>query len=356
MDAPYQQRFRFHNLASLEVHTSSRWLAEHFAQEYAYHQAPNAEGQLSPWLRLTWMPPSQVPQKWVRESQSYRHKGLARWRYTLMFTPQDPGLHIWAWGNRWAGVMVQHMLVHHGLHWLLGWRGILLLHAGAVVYQGRSWLLTAPGGVGKTALTAQILQTFGPKRVQLHSDDFVFIYEQNDQTYSAAYITRAHLYVHHLHVLPNLASRLSRYERLKLHLYGLIRKWSRGYLRWAVRVPLSRLWPEYQVAPRAPVAGWIWLHPGPRCLGPQPWSMAEAQDALLEMQFHEARYFLRLVEKNRPENWPSNWTTQWRAREARLLNRSLGSIPGYRLQVPRGEQGRICSHALAHFLAEQKEF
>ncbi|NPA05892.1 MAG: hypothetical protein GXO54_00595 [Chloroflexi bacterium] len=335
--------FRFTPHAWLRVRASTPWLREHFQAEYAYHRT-TSEQSGTPYVALDWSPPRAVPTSIRAASRWAWHKGLAFWRYAVQ--PEAEGLHLWAWGNRWAGVLIQHMLVHHGLHWLLSQRGTLLLHAGAVVIDGQSWLLIARGGVGKTALTAHLLAQLGPQRAQLHSDDFVFIAPHAHPPQSNAYITRAHLYQHHLKAIPGLAARLHAAEIRRLRWLGWVRRLSRGRLRWAVRVPLSRLWPGYRVADRATVGGWIWLEPGPTCRGPEPWPANAAHEAIVAMQFYEARHFIRLVERARPKNWPADWLDSWHAREAALVAALLQARPGYRLIVPPGRDLSLCAQAL----------
>lgn len=314
--------FTFEKVAALQLNTDWPPAASFFAAEYAYHAAPNQ----APGLPILQVEISAHPQPgWT----AHRHKGLAAWQYAIQFTPQRVTLQ--ASGNRWGLPMIHHMLVHPSLRWLAANQGTLLLHAGGVVKNGSSILLTGEGGAGKTTTTSLALAAGG---WQIHADDYVFLRPQEG---SRAYVTRSHLYLSLLRWVPQVAQTLSLRERLQLEFFGRARAWSGEGLKWPVRLPVTRLWPQTPVAAQAHPAALLLLEraeplSGAARLTPLDDSEAAAQ-RLLKMNFGEARHFLSLLKKARV--FSPGWLQAWQDQELRLLRQLCQEIPLYRLSLPR---------------------
>ncbi len=312
------QQYAFAAGIGLEVATERAEVASYFAQEYAWHRA-QAPFQ-GPRLRLTWHRPREAA-AWV----AHRHKVLAAWRFR--WHGEAHGFHLEAWGNRWAIPMVHHMLVHHGLRWLTAQQGWVLLHAAGVARNGRGLVLTGPGGAGKTT-TASLLLATG--RWRILGDDYVFLHPSGRM---APYRTRAHLYRTLLAWVPQLRERLTLRERLALAVWGRVRAWSRERLKWPVRVPLERLWPQSPPPAEARLGAVVLLVPGPSA-ALEPLSVPQALEVLLPMQRYEARHFVRLLGR---AGYPEDTFHPWWEQEARGLREVLEGVPVYRLQVPRGQ-------------------
>jgi len=240
-------------------------------------------------------------------------------------------------GNRLAVPMVHHMLLHPSLRYLSSQSGVLLLHAGAVANGGKSLIFTGSGGTGKTTTTSLVLAGGGPSWAP-HGDDYIFI---GPGPRSLAYMTRAHLYHDLLHWVPEIGERLRPGERLRLEVFSAIRRWSRDGLKWAVRLPVERLWPGRVVEMSAEPAAIVLLQRDSPAAAPRPVlsSLAAGEapvDQLISMNFYEARHFLNLVQKSRAVPDFSSWSRTWQECEQDLLRQRLGEIPAYRLELPGG--------------------
>jgi len=240
-------------------------------------------------------------------------------------------------GNRLAIPMVHHMLLHPSLRYLSARRGVLLLHAGAVSHLGKSLIFTGYGGAGKTTTTALLLAGGGADWAP-HGDDYIFL---GPGPASLAYMTRSHLYSDLLKWVPEVAERLNAGERPRLELFSLIRRWSGERLKWAVRLPIERLWPGREMAKSAKPAAVILLARDPSAQRPSLHAV-EANEALtsdlVRMNFYEARHFLNLVQKSGSVPDYETWLEGWQDCERALLQERLREVPVYRLALP-GEAG-----------------
>ncbi len=318
--------FNFHDIVALEIDADEA-SAAFFQAEYRPY-AGDAGSAGTPRVRLTVRrgTPHTAPAHWTR----WTHKILARWAYHIRLSEKE--VVIEAVGNRWAIPMVHHMLVHPSLRYLAASRGVLMLHAGAVAFNGRSLVLTGHGGVGKTT-TVSALLAGGGAGLALHADDYVFVTPQGE-TFS--YLTRAHLYQPLLSWVPALRQRLTREERLRLRVLGAVRRWSREGIKWPVRMAQDRLWPEVPHARQARLAAVVWLArgQGPRATLAPFAPTAQDRQGLLAMNFYEARHFAALLEAQ--GGGAEAEIAAWQAREGALLEQLLERVPSYRLALPHG--------------------
>ncbi len=323
--------FNFHDIVALEIDADEASAAFFQAEYRPYLGASSLPGTPRVRLMVQRGAPRTAPAPWTR----WTHKFLARWAYRIRLGEDE--VLIEAVGNRWAIPMVHHMLVHPSLRYLAAYRGVLMLHAGAVAFNGRSLLFTGHGGIGKTTTVSALLADDGAG-LALHADDYVFVTPQGE-TFS--YLTRAHLYQPLLSWVPALRQRLTTEERLRLRVLGAIRRWSRDRIKWPVRLAQDRLWPKVPHARQAHLAAVVWLArgQGPRAtLAPFTPTLQDRQD-LLAMNFYEARHFIALLEAQ--ESKAEADIAAWREREAALLKQLLDGAPSYRLALPR--EGRDLS-------------
>jgi hypothetical protein len=262
------------------------------------------------------------------------HKLLARWFYQIELS--DDTIQIAAKGNQIALPMVHHMLVHPSLRYLCGFHGSLLLHGAGVVKNGRSLILTGAGGAGKTTTSSVLLDTGGPSW-GLHADDYVFL---DHAGLSYGYLTRSHLYSGLMKWVNRLDQLLTDREKLHLAVFGAIRRWSGGRIKWPLRMEPARMWPGRDYSQQARVAGILILERGQgdqielNELDPHQVPV----ESLLTMNFFEARHFIRLIKKNQPE-LDEEWLLSWRARERTLLEQMTRTIPFFRLSLPARPSG-----------------
>ncbi len=319
----------FHGIASFELETEDAEAAEFFAAEYAH--SPPGDTPSPAHVKLKWSR-SAIPRSPGPGYRLHVHKALARWYYRLNWSPGR--LEIDAHGNRMAISMVHHMLVHHGLRYLCSLQGVLMFHAAAVALEGKSVVLTGEGGMGKTT-TSSLLLAAGRSDWQLHADDYVFI-DADGRTLS--YLTRSHMYRDLLQWLPDLASRLSPGERIRLFFLGLLRDLTSNNVTLPVRLPTHRLWPTRSVAQQARLDSFVVLERSPV----DELQLTELQshevplEALMRMSHFEARHFKRLVEKAGSYPMRAGWWETWDERERDQLRTTLSRIPTYRLDVPEG--------------------
>jgi len=320
MDLP-PQVFRFHDIAAVSVRSDSAFVSAFFEAEYGYHRmAEPADGL--PQACLDFHLGSAAPEGFTH----HIHKLLARWDYQVSIKPGD--IELRAYGNQAAVSMVHHMLVHPSLRWLAAGGGTLLLHAGAVAKNNKSLIFTGKGGAGKTTTTSLVLAS--GRGWQIHADDYVFLCESQ----SKAYVTRSHLYRDLQNWVPAIRTRLKAWERARLEFFGALRKYTREGIKWPVRVGPERLWPDIPIADTATPAAILLLEradvskPG---LIPVR-DLDEATNDLLEMNFGEARHFLKLLQKAGALD--DQWLSAWKTAERCLLANLLLKTPTYRLVLP----------------------
>ena len=321
-------KFNFHNIVAARVFTDQRREADFFTAEYNHHLVTELPEQIST-VSLHFHHRSDSNAAQIGSTQ-HSHKFLARWRYRIEIRPAEIEMHVT--GNRMAVPMIHHMLLHPSLRYLASQKGFLLLHSGAVVHQGRSLIFTGQGGAGKTTTTSLLLSEGGAAWLP-HADDYVFL-QSGPET--LAYLTRSHLYRSLLDWVPELRQRLTTAERLRIEMFGFLRKWSREGIKWPVRLPIERLWPGRPAAFSAQPVALVNLTranvPAPRLrlLGLDESPL----DELIEMNFREARHFLSLLEKAKAVPDLEAWISQWKARERLLLEKRLQEIPVYLLELP----------------------
>lgn len=321
--------FNFHNLVTVEVTAVEPEDRAFFAAEYQHHQGDGATPEI-PGVVLRFRRGS----FWRRLPQGYtfhQHKLLARWSYRMRVSHERIELDVV--GNRMAVPMVHHMLLHPSVRYLSARQGVLLLHAGGVSCLGRSLIFTGYGGAGKTTTTALMLAG-GGENWSPHGDDYVFL---GPGPVSLAYMTRSHLYRELLRWVPEVAERLNAGERPRLEFFSRIRQWSQDRLKWAVRLPIERLWPGRELAISAKPAAIIILKRNPSTQRPILYPLAADErlaGELVRMNFYEARHFLNLVQKSGSVSNLTTWLEEWRSRERALLQERLQEIPVYQLELP----------------------
>jgi hypothetical protein len=318
-----------HNLVGLSIETTSSAAYRFFSAEYAHH--------------LTEELPVKIPKVVLRFKESkifsipdgfvfHSHKVLARWAYKLVIS--ESYFEINVIGNRKSISMIHHMLVHAAVRALASFENTLMLHAGAIVKDGKSFILTGQGGAGKTTTTSLLLAN--GKEWLLHADDYVFL-SPNHKPKSLAYLTRAHLYRDLLSWVPGLRLKLTVFERMRLNIFSLIRAWSDEQLKWPTRLDLKRLWPDNDFAFEASPAG-LFILERAEFERPQliPLKFEEhLLNSLITMNFNEARHFILLLCKSNALQDCDMWIMDWKLREKRLLNAFMNKSPLYKVCLPK---------------------
>ena len=343
-----RQVFRFHDIAAVSVASDSAFVNQFFEAEYGYHASEprtviqhRTDAELQPAFpraALNFHLGGGAPAGFTQ----HVHKVLARWDYRIKLQPGAVDLDVY--GNQAAVAMVHHMLVHPSLRWLAANHDTLLLHAGAVAKNGQSLIFTGKGGAGKTTTTSLVLAS--GEGWQIHADDYVFLGAQSSQ----AYVTRSHLYRDLLNWVPEVRSRLTAWEGLRLEFFGALRKYSREGLKWPVRLSPQRLWPGTPIAPIARPAAILLLE---RADVPAPLlkpvnSLDETAADLLEMNFGEARHFLTLLRKANALD--DRWLAAWKDQEANLIGRALQQTATRRLILPYSQSARGAQSSLMPLL------
>ena len=322
--------FSFHQLVDLAVTTDNSEDADFYLREYQYH-IPSVYVPSSARINLNFSRkdgPFTAPAGF----SFHQHKTLARWAYQLRVSPDQVDIDVI--GNKLSVPMVHHMLVHPSLRYLSSNQGVLLLHAGAVTRQDHSLIFTGRGGSGKTTFTSLLLaetdQTWSP-----HADDYVFLRAGPE---SLAYLTRSHLYKDLLVWVPGVKNQLSRSERLRLEMYGGLRRFSQDNIKWPVRVDVQQLWPGREICMRASPGAIIILKRSSDRSIPEFHPVAALEstlESLIEMNFYEARHFLTLLQKSGAVTDLAGWLQNWKDSERQILKRLGQSIPLIELELPK---------------------
>ncbi len=319
--------FNFHDKVGLHIVTEDPRAIDFYTLEYGQHSG--RVGNHLPGVCLHWQA-SNFGRKRKSGAVPHTHKIFARWTYALSLD-QDK-ITIRAAGNRFALPMVHHMLVHPSIRLLCSRRGTLLLHGSAVARNGGSVIFTGRSGTGKTTTSATLLSDNDPVW-QMHADDYVFI---NPGGSSCAYITRAHLYKNLLKIVPSVSKRLSIFEHIQIAIYGAIRELSRDQIKWPVRIPLERLWPERSFCRTASLTAIVVLERSNKGSDVEilPFEGELIVEDLLSMNFYEARHFINLVAPFEGISWPSIWLDDWRENERDALTRIVNQTKIYKMYVP----------------------
>jgi hypothetical protein len=343
-----RQVFLFHNIAAVAVQSDSHFAQAFFQAEYGYHSVEGLPDGIPLALLDFQIDPSQP-----KGFTSHTHKLFARWAYRMTINPGKIDIRVH--GNRAGVSMTHHMLVHPSLRWLAAGGGTLLLHAGAVVKNGKSLIFSGKGGAGKTTLTSLILESDRqpgkfPSQTdwQLHADDYVFL----GAGQSKAYVTRSHLYRDLLKWVPEIGMRLTPWERIRLEFLGAVRKYSGERLKWAVRLTPERLWPGKIIADAAIPAAILLLERA-NVSAPKLIPVGDRRGAvneLLEVNFGEARHFLMLLKKSGLLD--EHWLSAWKDTERTLLSKLLVETPAYRLVLPFSQSSNEVKASLLPILEE----
>ncbi len=320
-----KQQFQFHDIAIIKTHCPDPYTRDFFDAEYNYHSVSPDAGTVGNGLpsvslkfKLDYIRPPGFTTR--------IHKALAYWNYDIKIEPGS--IHIDVHGNQFAIPMVHHMLVHPSLRWLATQKNSILLHAGAVTKNGKSLIFTGTGGAGKTTTTSLILDS--DPNWCLHADDYVFLQPGPN---SLAYVTRSHLYRNLLHWVPQVSRRLTLRERIELDIFGAIRQFSKEQIKWPVRLDLTHLW-ERPISATATPAALLLLEradlQSPR-LAPVK-DLNQARDAILEMNFSEARHFISLLRD--AKKMEDQWLSNWKLAEKSLLDVIIHQCSIFRLVLP----------------------
>lgn len=325
---PKQLKFNFHNLVGIEITSQSDPILAYFSNEYVHYITGVIKDDI-PRVRLRVEPRGYS----FADSQKFTkriHKVLARWKYRVSI---QPGLiDIRAVTNHMGISMIHHMLVHPALRYLSAKQDVLMLHAGAVCLDSESILFSGKGGTGKTTTTSLLLAESGSD-YSLHADDYVFI----DHADSLSYVTRSHLYQDILKWVPEILPRLTLQEKMKIRIFGLVRKWSAENLKWPTRIPVSQLWPTKEICDKGKIKGLVYLSKEKTVRKPHLTSVPETDqivESILDMNFAEAGHFISLLKSDQSVSGLAGWLKRWRLKEQELLKRFFNEIPVYQLNLP----------------------
>ncbi len=330
--------FNFHQLVGVQVESDDPDTLSFFEAEYRPYAAPLLEGLNH--ITLQWRK-SHWP--FIPGYRFQWHKFLARWSYKIAL--HENGVSIEAIGNQTAVPMIHHMLIHPSLRYLCSQIDAILLHGSAVVFNNKSLFFTGAGGAGKTTVSSMIL-SHGGSDWELHADDYIFLMKG---PISYSYTTRSHLYRDQIRWVPKIRSCLSLRERLHLEFFGRIRELSNDRIKWPLRIEPSRLWPDHAIAPKADLAAAIILARGKDDrINLESIELTEPLvHELISMNFHEARHYIKLIQRIYGEAFIKDWLEDWRIKERTLLDQILQETPLYRMDLPStGNTGREYGEAL----------
>jgi len=181
--------------------------------------------------------------------------------------------------------------------------------------------LSFPGGEERLALD---------KHWKLHADDYIFIKEG---PISLTYQTNLHIYQNLLSILPELKDRFTAWETIKLRIFGSIRKWSREGIKWPVRLPVDRIWPQREIENAAIPVAIIYLEQSDVDLGlHKAANIPDVEKKIIEMNFYEARHFISLLQKGGLLDGP--FLSEWKQRELHIFHQVLQQTQLYILRLP----------------------
>jgi hypothetical protein len=319
----------------LIVNTTSPEASKHFSGEYHHHRFPTIDpnmGQVTYKFKKL-KSPFEMPGE---DYSLHIHKILSYGWYKINITKHHIEINVI--GNNLEISMSQHMLVHPSLRYLSAQTGTLMLHSGAVSKNGKSLIFTGKGGMGKTTTTSLLLST--DVSWKIHADDYIFL---NPSPLSFGYFTNSHLYHDLLRWIPELNHRLMLNERRKLWFFGNLRKYSGGGIRLPVRVEPERLWPQNKIEEKAhPCA--ILVLDREEIDKPYIKNVSDYQsiiDKLVDMNFGEARHFLKLIKRNRSVADFDQWLEDWKVKEREILEQVTLKVPIYYLVLPKSTNNRL---------------
>ncbi len=324
---PQTLNFVFHNLIHFQLCTADPSALGFFSSEF-HHYAVESGIHRLPKLTLSFQR-NDSKKSDLQGYSHYIHKVVARWDYHLKFEPDC--IQIDAIGNKPSVALIHHMLVHPGLRYLSAQQGVLMLHAGSVAKAGKSLIFTGKGGAGKTTTTSLVLDSGSDWQVL--ADDYIFMTQDR---VSLSYLTRSHLYLPIKKWIPGIVDRLQKEEKIKLEIFGRMRSWSCEKIKLPVRIAPEKLWPFNSMAAHAVPSAVLLLERDaisePRVVPVT--NISEVAIELLEMNFEEARHFLKMVQHNFEGDFYASWLHKWKSIEHDLITRILQTIPVYRLLLP----------------------
>ena len=307
----------------LSVRGTEPYAMKWFADELGFHVAADDRDK-APDLYVL-LPRGGGSGDWAAHSR----RGVARWRYRV----EDHGasLQIAAHGTRLAVPLVFHMLVSPAIRLLAARCGKLMLHSGTVSEQGRSIMLTGAGGAGKTTTTSLLMAAGGPER-GLQADDYTFVVEGATRPF----VTRSHLYGDLLRWVPEVRQQLRPDQRMRAYALQAARDWSKGALRWPVRVPQEQLWGRRSVDAEAVPSALVVLERAP-IPAPELHEVERPLDVvepLLAMNFDEASHFVALLTKSLGVARVERILAEWRDTERELISELVRTTPVWKLRMP----------------------
>ncbi len=328
---PVSLYFNFHDFVQIHVSSDHPAATSFFAEEYRYHETDHLEKDIPTLYLVFHRDKKNFYRSTGHNSTKHTHKLVANWQYKLSIQPDTIQIDIY--GNRISIPLVHHMLLHPSLRYLCAYKDVLMLHAGAVAFDGLSFIITGQGGAGKTTTTSSLLVE-GDKHWRIHADDYVFL---KPASTSLCYITRSHLYLGLDLWIPEVYTRLMLSEKLQLYVLGYLRRITQEGIKLPVRLPMDRIWPDKEIQPQADIQALMLLsknefinemHITPFC------DDRLILQSLMDMNFYEARHFLNLVEKSHVLIDFKNWRNHWYSTESRLLKDILASIKVFQLEIP----------------------
>lgn len=296
---------------------ATRWMAD----ELQFHRS---DASSNPAVTVEF-PVHRSGAGWQRHSRRL----VARWHYRLEI--REGSVTIEAIGNRLSVPLVFHMLVSPSLRLMAARRGILMLHSGTVSERGRSIVFAGSGGAGKTTTTSLLMAAGGYNR-GLQADDYTFF----DGRISKPFVTRSHLYGDILRWVPEIGARLTFMERHRAVALQAARRWSRGALRWPVRLHQERLWGAREVDAEAHPAAIVIIGRG----GVTKPELTEVEGStvvsqLLGMNFSEAGRFIELLRKAHGQERTVELIGEWQTLERELLEDLVNHVPVWRMTLPK---------------------